>query len=139
MFSDNVLPSLLIHLGVIELSSSPSLSGLFPDSGSEESLKALLGPPPPKVTGDNSKLAPQSGPIVTPNQSYILRAAAIDACELIVERAHSLDIGSLSDQKLAWITEITLPTLDMWIWAVAKDREDYRALPRFIDQNTVFF
>ncbi|KAF8894939.1 hypothetical protein CPB84DRAFT_1837236 [Gymnopilus junonius] len=141
VFSDNVLPSLLVHLGVINLSSSASLSSLFPASESEENLNALLGSAPPrtKKQGSTAKSVPQGGPVVTSSQSYSLRAAAIDACELMVETARALDIDSLGNENLAWVTKITLPSLDMWIWAVAKDREDYRALPRFVDQNTVFF
>ncbi|PPQ65000.1 hypothetical protein CVT26_015708 [Gymnopilus dilepis] len=140
VFSDNVLPSLLVHLGVIDLSSSDELSSLFPASASAETLQALLASAPSsKGTGDKSKSTPQGGPVVTTNQSFILRAAAIDACELIVEAARSLDVETLGDEKYAWVRDVSLPTLDMWLWAVAKDRADYRALPRFVDQNTVFF
>jgi len=140
VFSDNVLPSLLVHLGVIDLSSSDELSSLFTAPTSVETLQALLASAPSsKGTGDRPKSAPQGGPVVTTSQSFILRAAAIDACELIVEAARSIDVKSLGDEKYAWVGDVTLPTLDMWIWAVAKDRADYRALPRFVDQNTVFF
>jgi hypothetical protein len=76
---------------------------------------------------------------VTTQQSYILRAAAIDACELIVEAARSLDSATLQERNLTWLSELTLPDLDMWIWSAAKDRPDYRALVRFADQETVFF
>ncbi|PPQ89512.1 hypothetical protein CVT25_012184 [Psilocybe cyanescens] len=142
VFSDNVLPSLLVHLGVIDLSSTPSCAGLFPDSGADENLTSLLGPAPSSVKeASKSKKAPKEGPIVTPDQSYILRAAAIDACELIIETAQTLDVKSLGkeNEHLDWIFKITLPDLDMWIWAVAKDRPDYRSLERFVDQNTIYF
>ncbi|KAF8972935.1 hypothetical protein BDZ97DRAFT_1900797 [Flammula alnicola] len=143
VFSDNVLPSLLIHLGVIDLSASASLSALFPGAGSEENLKSLLGPAPPSTTPPvrGSKSVPKEGPFLTADQSYILRAAAIDACELIVEVAQSLEPGSLvaGKEHADWISKITLPDLDMWIWAVAKDRSDYRALERFVARNTVYF
>lgn len=142
IFSDNVLPSLLIHLRVIDLSSS-SLSNLFPSSVSisEESLEALLRPPLPSSNSEHSKKQSyEAGPVVTTDQSYTLRASAIDACELIVEAARTLDVNSFGEgEKLSWINEITLPELDMWIWAVAKDRPDYRALPRFASKDTVYF
>ena len=142
IFSDNVLPSLLIHLRVIDLSSS-SLSNLFPNnvSKSEENLKGLLRPPLPSSDSEHSKKQSyEAGPVVTTDQSYTLRASAIDACELIVEVARTLDVNSFGEgEKLSWINGITLPELDMWIWAVAKERPDYRALPRFVFKDTVYF
>ncbi|KAF8054156.1 hypothetical protein FPV67DRAFT_1553814 [Lyophyllum atratum] len=138
IFTDNVLPSMLIHLGVIDLSTSPTLSSLFPGAGSPENLKTLLE----VWDGPKSlpKVIPKEGPILTSDQAYILRAAAIDACELIIEVARSLPADSLADDgSLDWIRQISLPDLDMWIWAVAKDRPDYRQLQRFVRKNTVFF
>ncbi|TFK44569.1 hypothetical protein BDQ12DRAFT_673224 [Crucibulum laeve] len=138
VFTDNVLPSLLIHLGVIDLSSS-KLFSLFPAAGSEERLKELLGPSP-STDKDAKKTMPKEGPVLTSQQSYILRAAAIDACELIVETARSAARPESSRaRELGWIRDITLPDLDMWIWSVAKDRPDYRALERFVRLDTVFF
>ncbi|KAJ6603102.1 hypothetical protein B0H10DRAFT_2079353 [Mycena sp. CBHHK59/15] len=132
VFSDNVLPSLLIHLGVIDISASPTLSSLFPHAGSQESLAALLATAAPEI--DDVKTVPKDGPALSIDQAYILRAAAIDACELIIEVAHTLDAASLE-----WLNAIHLPALDMWIWAVAKDRADYRRLERFVLRDTVFF
>ncbi|KAJ7350260.1 hypothetical protein DFH08DRAFT_860878 [Mycena albidolilacea] len=132
VFSDNVLPSLLIHLGVIDISGSPNLSTLFPHAGAPEQLAPLLATAT-VGTGD-AKTLPKDGPVLSTNQAYILRAAAVDACELITEIAHKLDEPSLD-----WLREIQLPSLDMWIWAVAKDRSDYRQLERFVLRETVFF
>ena len=137
-----MLPSLLVHLGVIDFPADSALSKLFPGAGSDDNLNGLLGvaPEPPAKSGPGAKKPPpQDGPVVTQDQSYILRSAAIDACELIVETARSVDATSFEDKQLAWISQMTLPNLDMWIWAVAKDRTDYRALVRFVDQNTVYF
>ncbi|KAG6891755.1 hypothetical protein C0992_006176 [Termitomyces sp. T32_za158] len=136
VFTDNVLPSMLIHLGVLDLSASPELASLFPGAGSAEKLEPLLK----SYSGSESpiKVVSQEGPIVTTNQAYVLRAAAIDACELIVETAHSLATVS-DDGSLSWLKELTLPELDMWIWAIAKDRPDYRQLGRFAMKGTVFF
>ncbi|KAH0589303.1 hypothetical protein H2248_005065 [Termitomyces sp. 'cryptogamus'] len=135
VFTDNVLPSMLIHLGVIDLSTS-ELASLFPDAGSVEKLEPLLG----TYSGSESlaEVVPQEGPNVTTNQAYVLRAAAVDACELMVEAAHSFETLP-DDGSLDWLKELTLPQLDMWIWAVAKDRPDYRRLERFTLKNTVFF
>lgn len=144
IFSDNVLPSILIHLGVLDLSASPSLSTLFPGAGSKEKLATLLGSPPPivpKSSVGTSKPVPKDGPVLTTKQAYILRAAAIDACEQIVQTAQSLDVNTLADGKehIDWISKITLPDLDMWIWSIAKDRPDYRSLERFVARDTVYF
>lgn len=142
VFSDNVLPSLLVHLRVIDLSLS-SLSHLFLNSvfRSEESLETLLELPLSSSDAKyDKKQSYEEGPVVTTDQSYTLRASAIDACELIVEAARTLHVNSFGEsENLSWINEITLPELDMWIWAVAKDRPDYRALPRFSSKSTVYF
>ncbi|PPQ99705.1 hypothetical protein CVT24_009688 [Panaeolus cyanescens] len=135
VFSDNVLPSLLIHLGVVDISACQSLSGLFPHAGSSETLETLLAAAPVNTSPTETKKVPAEGPLITENQSFILRAAAIHACELIVQIAHELEVQD--DQK--WINEITLPDLDMWLWSIAKDRADYRALPRMAAQNTIYF
>ncbi|KIM91974.1 hypothetical protein PILCRDRAFT_809971 [Piloderma croceum F 1598] len=139
VFTDNVLPSLLIHLGVIDLSSaSHGLEYKFPDAGSLDKLSSLLAEASPCTDTDNApKAIPPEGPTLTVNQSYILRAAAIHACELIVDVARSPDIEL--PENLEWIRDITLPLLDMWLWSVAKDRPDYRQLERFALKNTVFF
>jgi hypothetical protein len=83
------------------------------------------------------KSVPLEGPILTVDQSYILRAAAIVACEQIVNVARSPDTEL--PENLEWISDITLPLLDMWLWSVAKDRQDYRQLERFVLKDTVFF
>jgi len=137
VFTDNVLPSMLIHLGVIDLSESPSLSSLFPGAGSEAKLETLLGVQEPEAV---SFTIQKEGPALNADQAYILRAAALDACELIVETARSLDTSYLlGDGSLEWIKSINLPELDIWVWAVAKDRADYRQLERFVLRNTVYF
>ncbi|KAK0195235.1 hypothetical protein F5146DRAFT_1024735 [Armillaria mellea] len=123
IFSDNVIPSLLVHLGVIDLSASPILRGVFPDSHSEKKIASLL------ETSDVSSRQglPREGPKLTAEQSFVLRAAAIDACEMIVAAAESAALG------------ITLSDLDAWVWQIAKDRDDYRQLERFAEKGTVFF
>ncbi|KAF9529281.1 hypothetical protein CPB83DRAFT_275750 [Crepidotus variabilis] len=137
VFSDNVLPSLLIHLGVINLPTNSPLSRLFP-SAAPQQLDSLLGPAPPQVS-KIPETVPKEGSVVTIEQSYILRAAAVDACELIVETAHGLDHSLLQEEDKRGISKLSLPDLDMWLWAVAKDRPDYRALERFVDQNSIYF
>jgi hypothetical protein len=76
------------------------------------------------------------GPVLTPAQSYVLRAAAIEACERTVSHTRAM---SAAGRGATWLKDVTLPDLDIWLWAVAKDRPDYRALPRFVLRNTPFF
>lgn len=143
VFSDNVLPSMLFHLGVLDISSNPQLSSLFPDCSSN--LPRLLAKAEEsEVIAKMPKEPPIDGPSLTEKQAYILRSAAIDACEAIVEVAHALDENALEasgaqPSVLEWMKGITLQDLDMWLWSVAKDRPDYRKLERFVLRNTVMF
>lgn len=131
VFSDNVVPSILVHLGIIDLSSATlELDRLFSDIDAE----ALLQPAAPAK--ETTKSVPREGPVLTLEQSYALRAAAIYACEVIVSTARGL---AIADQDLLWVNSITLPELDGWLWAGAKDRVDYRRLGRFSLTNTEFF
>lgn len=144
VFSDNVLPSMLVHLSVIDLSTSvPSLHlrDLFPNAEKRETLTELLSASPHEQSKDQSlKTSPKEGPILTTEQAFILRASAIDACELIVDAAKSWPTEMLADREdIGWIKDITLPEIDAWIWAVAKDRADYRALERFALRATPYF
>lgn len=140
VFTDNVLPSILVHLGVIDISGAPQLAGVFPDANETVRIGGLLGEPPVlgSASPSNRKPTLHEGPILTSEQAYILRAAAINACEMIVDyiRSERREEGKEVEE---WIKDITLPKLDMWIWAVAKDRVDYRKLGRFVLHETVFF
>lgn len=131
VYSDNVLPSLLVHLGVLDLSGT-ALHKHFPAPVNDTLLAAAA----PSTAGE--KTAPDDGPSLTAEEAAVLRAGAVDACERIVEVAHALDHDSLpGGQK--WVANITLPEVDGWLWSVAKDRHDYRRLQRFSLRNTVFF
>jgi hypothetical protein len=147
IYADNVIPSMLVHLGALDLSSSSlGLSSIFPDAGQAASLDALLAEAPTpagvaKSEAAGSKAAKPSvrdGPIISQEQAFALRAAAIDVCEYLVAAAKKLDKTKVS-AELAWLRDITLPEIDAWLWAVAKDRPDYRALDRFALRDTVFF
>ena len=132
VFSDNVVPSILVHLGIIDLSSATlGLDKLFLDVDADPLLQPTI-----ESVEAATKSIPKEGPVVTSEQSYALRAAAIYACEVVVRTARGL---AITDQSLAWVNSITLPELDGWLWAGAKDRVDYRRLGRFSLVNTQFF
>ncbi len=154
IFSDNVIPSILVHLGIIDLSTSNQelgLASLFPEAGTNETLELLLTQPPLVTDGNNAKPKeiPKEGPVLTKEQAFILRAAAVDACELIIQTAQNLtdedlkpDSGENHDgakENLSWLKDITLPEVDAWIWSIAKDRADYRKLERFVLTGTTYF
>jgi len=131
VFSDNVIPSILVHLGIIDLSSATlGLDRIFLDINADALLQPVSSV---EVT---TKSAPKEGPALRSEQSYALRAAAIYACEVVVNTAQGLTIA---DQNLLWVKSITLPELDAWLWAGAKDRVDYRRLGRFSLTDTEFF
>jgi len=130
IFSDNVVPSILVYLGIIDLSSATlGLDKSFLEVDAEPLLQLT-------ASAEATKGAPKEGPVVTSEQSYALRAAAIFACEVIVSTARSMTV---TDPNLLWVNSITLPQLDAWLWAGAKDRVDYRRLSRFSLTSTEFF
>ncbi|KAF7782453.1 hypothetical protein Agabi119p4_1829 [Agaricus bisporus var. burnettii] len=117
IFSDNVIPSLLIHLGVIDISKAPGLNTIFEGAGSEARLGTLLGLGPPRA-GQAGSSTSKDGPVLSNDQAFKLRAAAIDACQMIVETARSFDVAqanAIDAESLNWIKDITLPELDLWI------------------------
>ena len=131
VFSDNVVPSILVNLGIIDLSSATlGLDKLFPDVDAGALLQ------PAASAEETTKGVPKEGPVLTSEQSYALRAAAIYACEVVVSTARNL---AIADQNLLWVNSITLPELDGWLWAGAKDWVDYRRLGRFSLTDTEFF
>ncbi|KAH9061215.1 hypothetical protein EDB87DRAFT_1610604 [Lactarius vividus] len=141
VFTDNVLPSILIHFGIVDLSTAapPALAALFPGAGADDSTLAALfaaAPEPALSPVAKKSVLPVDGPTLTPAQSYVLRAAAVEACERILLHARAMNAAG---RGAPWFADITLPDLDNWLWAVAKDRADYRALPRFALRNTLFF
>lgn len=141
VFSDNVLPSMLVHLGVLDLSRGPSsLREAFPNAGTPETLETILQAPRPQTSsteaGRPAKGSPSlNGPALSAQDAYMLRAAAVDACDIIVQAARE----DAKDEDASWRKEMTLPQLDGWLWAVAKDRKDYRDLPRFAERGTVYY
>lgn len=139
VFSDNVLPSMLIHFGIIDLSTCDPVLGLdkvFTDAKDSDRLDGLLGRPLERKEDNGAKEMPREGPILALSQAYIVRAAAIEACETIISVGRSLVV---TDEGLNWINGIRLPELDGWLWAAAKDRDDYRRLERVVLRDTEYF
>ncbi|GAA5917022.1 hypothetical protein JCM8208_001713 [Rhodotorula glutinis] len=110
VFADNVLPTLLVHHGILSLSSS-----------TDPALAALS-------LADSDTLLLASG------SATRLRAAAVTACATIVERAHEMSV----DEGRGWLAAVTEQQLDGWMWAQGK-REDLRTVERVAERGTVFY
>lgn len=113
---------MLVYLGVIDLSKS-SLAGKFPAVDMDA---LLLNQDSENEHQETGKSIPLDGPVLTMDEAFILRSAAIHACELIVAQAPAQ-------------MNMDLPMIDAWLWSVAKDRQDYRKLPRFVLRGMPFF
>jgi hypothetical protein len=113
VFSDNVIPTMLHHLNIITLvddEETPSQKEIM--YGLQEDLR--------------------TGRETTTERSFIFRAAAVDACELIVQKARErTDLAS-------FITSMTVEALDAYLWQLAKQGATQDVV-RFCDPNTVYF
>lgn len=108
MFVDNVIPTMLVHAGILDLS--------------ESSIESLRGwdAAPVDIVGKAT-----SGPEMSTPDAYRIRAAALYAGELIARRAH--EIGATSDRT--FLRGVAETDLDGYLWSVAKE-EPLRSIPR---------
>ena len=141
VFSDNVLPSMLIHLGVLDVSQSAYTAhhSAFAKLDVEVNL-AYTARDVQGGTGPGGSLElpdVEEGPVLSEEEAYALRAAAVDACELLVDTAKNLNIGD-HFEEYKWVKNLTLPELDGWLWAVAK-KGQLRSLARFAQPGTVMY
>lgn len=114
IFSDNVIPTILNHLMIIQLSvtedSSPRQIDIV--EGLQEDLR--------------------TGRETTKERSYVFRAAAVDACEIIVQTTRGLQNVN------SFIKNMTANQLDAYLWQAAKQGST-RNVTRFCDPNTIYF
>ncbi|BGP33589.1 hypothetical protein JCM10296v2_005393 [Rhodotorula toruloides] len=110
VFADNVIPTLLIHHGILDLPAS-----------SDPVLRSLSLPVP-------SSLALSSA------SATRLRAASIVACSAIISRAHEL----ASQPGKEWLASWTEQELDGWLWNEGK-RGEMRDVERIAEKGTVYY
>jgi hypothetical protein len=114
IFSDNVIPTILHHLNIILLDilddATPRQIGII--KGLQEDLR--------------------TGRETTEERSYVFRAAAVDACEIIIKTAKSLP------KAPPFLKNMTAEQLDAYLWQLSK-KAALRDIVRFSDPNTVFF
>ena len=144
MFSDNVLPSMLVHFGALDVSESAYQAHrtAFAELDVQGNLKYiptdLQGGTAGRGSGGSPELpSVEEGPVLNEEEAYALRAAAVDVCELLGETAKKLILGDHLEAN-EWVKKLTLPELDVWLWAVAK-KGRLRSLTRFAQPRTVMY
>ena len=135
---------MLIHFGVLDVSQSAytahqaaftkldvqgNLAHIPTDVQGGAVGRGPGGPPKP--------LDVEEGPVLNEEEAYALRAAAVDACELLVEMTKNLNMGDHLEES-NWVKDLNLPELDGWLWAVAK-KGHLRSLARFAQPGTVMY
>ncbi|KAG0309831.1 hypothetical protein BGZ98_005371 [Dissophora globulifera] len=106
IFADNVIPTMMVHLGIL-------------------------------VLPDNLKHTMEEGGVTSVEESYRLRAGAIDGCREIVEEANRTGeskVGTVDYGEKGMLNV----DLDVYLWRVAKEPQ-YRKVPRFACKDTIFF
>src|SRR5271155_2352712 len=114
IFSDNVIPTVLHHLSIIRLD--------IPDDGTPRQIGIIKGLQEDLRTGRET----------TEERSYVFRAAAVDACEIIVATAKSVPHAP------QFLKNMTAEQIDAYLWQLPKKGE-LRDIIRLSDPNTVFF
>lgn len=132
IFSDNVIPSMLVHFGILDLSGAdlPKLRDAYGTLTVTENLNYV-----PPTNGGARENDPEDiqaemaeGPELSVEEAYVLRAAAVDACEMIIQEAKTLEAGGTGEELLG---SVGLPGLDGWLWSVAKEGRFRSSLSRF--------
>lgn len=112
MFVDNVLPTMLLHLGVLD--------------ASESGITALAACSMEPADGD----AP--GPLLSREDAYRVRAATLYAGSQIVARAAELAA------ERPWLATLTETDLDGYLWSIAK-KDELRRIPRLAERHTCMY
>lgn len=87
---------------------------------------------------ENLKHTMQEGEATSVEESYRLRAAAIDGCREIVEVANKGRDGKKVGSVDFGTKGMLAANLDVYLWRVAKEPR-YRKVPRFACKDTIFF
>jgi hypothetical protein len=129
VFSDNVIPSMLVHFGILDLQAAniPNLRTAFGRLTVSENLRTIATEINKPDTDVNE------GPMLSMEEAYVLRSAGIDACDMIVRKAKGL---VEMDPR---IQAVTPPGLDGWLWSVAKEGRLRTDLARFREVPCVMY
>lgn len=125
--ADGVKSTLLIHLGIINISQAPALKTMWAVP-SDDAVRGLLMQPGEKSTECSLVHIDQS---ITNLQAFCLRAATVIAADQIAEVANN-GLG-------ASFPMVTPRKIDAWFQGIFKERPDYKALSGMVLQDNVFF
>ncbi|PWN54323.1 hypothetical protein IE53DRAFT_383097 [Violaceomyces palustris] len=131
MFVDNVLPTMLVHLGIVDLTGCSSSQTLKEWGLASEKLRKEY------AEGRIPETSVVEGPRLTLEDAYRVRGSCLDAGLEVVKRAHQLSKQEQSSK--AWMAEMTEADLDGYLWSVAKDDPALRKVPRMVERGTVMY
>ncbi|KAM0753964.1 hypothetical protein T439DRAFT_378071 [Meredithblackwellia eburnea MCA 4105] len=132
VFADNVIPTMLVHFQLLDLSSSTDpvlLAGLVPSTPQLTNSET-------EATEVPSSSTPTPGVSLSASSAARLRASAVDVCAFIVKRAKEL--APTDGEKTAWLKDWNEVDLDGYLWSVAKNK-GLRDVPRVVELGTVFY
>lgn len=115
MFVDNVIPTMLVSLGILDVD--------------ESTVDALHGWRPAPAAD-----AVQQGPELAAADAYRVRAAALAAGARMIESARRF----ATDEAHAWLGAVTEAELDAYLWSHAKEGA-LRRVPRLCERHTVMY
>ncbi|KAJ9124600.1 hypothetical protein QFC24_003393 [Naganishia onofrii] len=153
MFVDNVLPTMCVHLGFVDLSecSVPALRA-WGTAATAVATTTTTTVAAEETEGGKKKII--EGPSLSREEAYIVRAASLDAGRVAVERAHALAAASEGDgdDGLGWLADMTeadlgkslpssinLSSKHGYLWSVAKDDPELRKVPRMVELGTIMY
>ncbi|KAK0523419.1 hypothetical protein OC835_006267 [Tilletia horrida] len=130
MFVDNVIPTMLVHYKILQFGPSA------PESLRSWAQAAQAEQPSSSDAGAPAKAPPTEGPLLSKEDAYRVRAAALDAGTVVVARMQSI---IQNNANLAWLSTASEVDLDGYLWAVAKDDPKLRKVPRLVERGTVMY
>ncbi|CAO1636125.1 unnamed protein product [Parajaminaea phylloscopi] len=131
MFVDNVLPTMVVHLGILDLRGC-TYDAL--QSWQRQTDHRSRGPSPPLA---QTALTVAEGPRLTREEAYVIRGATLNAGEEIVQRAHVL--ARDDPDRWGWLATLDEAGLDGYLWSLAKADATLRNVPRLAERGTVMY
>ncbi|SPO30664.1 uncharacterized protein UTRI_05281 [Ustilago trichophora] len=126
MFVDNVLPTLCVWYNFLTIPTSPH-QGMETLLNWVKRAHCSLDLPRSKLNSLENNIA---GPKLNADETYAIRAATLNVGRVVVERAKQL--AKEKDKSLEWLDELNEVDLDGYLWAVAKDDDELRKVPRLV-------
>lgn len=126
--ADDYLPSILIHLGILDVSECTLPSLVSAASAVQTQLLETPGSEQTKDDGVRSESLPIQSIVLPPDAAYSIRAAALYACDVIAQVANAEEAKSDGDWKL----KVTAAGLSAWFSGTLGQDGGYGKLPVFV-------